>query len=101
MGPNGPKITIFGKKSKFAVYGPNILNFKGVGKNFGTQITGKNTKATCSNCFFCRAWDKIGQQCPFLAKNASFGPNLAGFGSKIHYIWVWTKTFGILISENQ
>ena len=45
MGPNGPKMPIFGQKSQFwvnlAIYGPKILIFMWVSKSFGIHITEK------------------------------------------------------------
>ena len=39
--------------------------------------------------FFLRAWDQMGQKGQYLAKYANFGPNLAVFGPKIHFLeWV-------------
>ena len=38
-----------------------------------------------SALFFGQALDQMGQKCRYLAKNASFGPNLAVFGPKIQF----------------
>ena len=83
-----------------AVFGPKILIFMGVSKSFGTNIS-ENHQDNLSALFFVQALDQRGQKCPYLTKNASFGPNLAVFGPKIHFLGGWNKTFGILISGNQ
>ena len=62
-----------------AVFGPKSLIFMGVGKSFGTNIT-ENYLDNLSALFFGQALDQMGQKCQDLAKNASFGPNLAVFG---------------------
>ena len=64
-----------------AVFGPKILIFMGVSKSFGTNIT-ENHLDNLSALFFGQALDQMGQKCRYLAKNASFGPNLAVFGPK-------------------
>ena len=38
---------------------------------------------------------------PIFGQNASFGSNLAVLGPKIHFLWRWSKSYGILISGNQ
>ena len=65
-----------------ADFGPNILIFRGVSKSFGTNIT-ENHLDNLSALFFGQALDQMGQKCRYLAKNASFGPNLVVFGQKI------------------
>ena len=67
-----------------AVFGPKILVFMGVSKSFGTNIT-ENHLDNLSALFFGHALDQVGQKCQYLAQNASFGPNLAVFGSKIQF----------------
>ena len=67
-----------------AVFGPNILIFRGVSKSFGTNIT-ENLLDNLSALSFGQALDQMGQKCQYLAKNASFGPNLAIFGPKIPF----------------
>ena len=57
--------------------------FMGVSKSFGTNIT-ENHLDNFSALFFVQALDQMGQKYQYLAKNASFGPNLAVFGPKIH-----------------
>ena len=75
-----------------AVFGPNILIFRGVSKRFGTNIT-ENHLDNLSILFFGQASDQMGQKCRYLAKNAKFGPNLAVFGPKILFSlffgWAW------------
>ena len=54
----------------------------GVKKSFGTNIM-ENHLDNLSALFFSQAIDQMGQKCRYLAKNASFGPNLADLGPKI------------------
>ena len=68
-----------------AVFGPKILIFMGVSKSFGNNIT-ENHLDNLSSLFFGHAIDQMGQKCQYLAKNASFGPNLAVFGPKTHFL---------------
>jgi len=75
-----------------AVFGPNILIFRGVSKSFGTNITGNHIHIL-SALFFGRALDQMGQKCQDLAQNASFGPNLAFFGPKIQFLGAGSKNF--------
>ena len=77
-----------------AVFGPNILFFMGVSKNFGTNIT-ENHLDNLSALFFGQALDQMGQKCRYLAQNASFWPNL---GPKSNFLGAGSKNFGILIS---
>ena len=58
-----------------AVFGPKILIFIGVSKSFGTNIT-ENHLGNLSALFFGQPYDQMGQKRPYLAENASFGPNL-------------------------
>ena len=90
MGPNGPKMPIFGQKSQFwaklSRFWPKILIFMGISKRFGTQITeepprqlfrivywsgmgpnGPKMPIFGKKCKFCA---KFGR---FLAKNPFFG----------------------------
>ena len=67
-----------------AVFGPKILIFMGVSKSFGTNIT-ENHLDNLFASFFGQALDQMGQKCRYLAQNASFGPNLAGFWRQIHF----------------
>ena len=55
-----------------AVFGPKILIFMGVSKSFGTNIT-ENHLDNLSALFFGQALDQMGQNCRYLAQNASFG----------------------------
>ena len=55
-------------------------------KSFGTHITEKPPRGTFFALFFCQALDQMGQKCQYLAKNASFGLNLAVFGPKIYFL---------------
>ena len=55
-------------------------------KSFGTNIT-ENHLGNLSALFFGQALDQMFQKCLYLAKNASFGPNLAVFGPKIQFFW--------------
>ena len=86
---NGPKCQYLAKIASFgpnlAVSGPKILIFMGVSKSFGTNIT-ENHPGNLSALFFGQALDQIGQKCQYLAKNSSFGPNLAVFGPKIQFL---------------
>ena len=82
--------------TKFGRFGPQILNFMGVSKSFGTNIT-VNHLDNLSALFFGQAIDQMGQKCRYLAKRADFGPNLAIFGPKIHFFGGGSKTFGTLI----
>ena len=66
-----------------AVFGPKILIFMGVSKSFGTNIT-ENHLDNLSALFFGQALDQMGQKCRYLAKNFSFGQNLAVYGPKFH-----------------
>ena len=66
------------------VFGPEILIFMGVSDSFGTNIT-ENHLDNLSALFFGQALDQMGQKCRYLAQNASFEPNLAVFGPKIHF----------------
>ena len=88
MGQNAnilPKMT---KNAYFgptlAVFGPKILIFRGESESFSTNIT-ENHLNNLSALFFGQALDEMGQKCRSLAKNASFGPNLAIFGPKIQF----------------
>ena len=83
-----------------AVFGPKILIFMGLSKSFGTNTT-ENHFGNLSALFFGQALDQMGQKCRYLAQNASFGPNLAVFGPKIHFLGGRSKTFGTLISGKQ
>ena len=84
-----------------AVFGPNILIFRGVSKSFVTNIT-ENHLDNLAALFFGQALDQMGQKCRYLAKNASFGPNLAVFGPEIQsYLWAGSKNFVTLISGFQ
>ena len=67
-----------------AVFGPNILIFRGVSKSFGTNIT-ENHLDNLSALFFGQSLDQMGQKCRYLAKNASFGQNSAVFGPEIQF----------------
>merc|ERR1711923_545602 len=67
-----------------AIFGPNILIFMGLSKSFGTNIT-ENHFGNLFALFFGHALDQVGQKCRYLAQNASFGPNLAVFGSQIQF----------------
>ena len=48
-------------------------------------LSKENHLDNLSALFFGLALDQMGQKCRYLAKNASFGPNLAVFGPKIHF----------------
>ena len=65
----------------------------GVSKSNGTYR--KNHPDNLSALFFDQTSDQMGQKCPYLAENASFGSNLAVFGPKIHFLGGGGKTFGI------
>ena len=80
--PYVPKKAYFGHN--LAVFGSKILIFMGVSKSFGTNIT-ENHQDNLSALFFGQALDQMGQKCRYLAKNASFGPNLAVFGPKVQF----------------
>ena len=87
----GKKANICSKLTKnayfgpiLAVFGPKILIFMGVSKSFGTNIT-ENHLDNLSALFFGQALDQMGQKCRYLAKNASFGPNLVVFGPEIQF----------------
>ena len=74
-----------------------LKNFLGVllgdiGWGFGTMLAGRGDS---------RVWVQMGQKGCYLAKNVSFGPNLAVFGPKIHILVGWCETFGTLIPGNQ
>ena len=75
MGPNGPKMPISCQES---IFGPKILIPLGVSKSFFTHIT-ENHLGNLFALFFGRALDQLGQECQYLAKNASFGQNLDVF----------------------
>ena len=51
-----------------------------------------------SASFFGQTSDQMDQKCPYLTENASYGPNLAVFGPKIHFWGGGSKTLGTLIS---
>ena len=77
----------------------------GVSKSFGTNIT-ENHLDNLSALFFGQALDQMGQKCRYLAQNASFRPNLAVFGPKIHFFWgqgvkilVWPKNDKLSIAK--
>ena len=80
-----------------AIFGPYILIFRGVSKSFGTNIT-VNYLDNLSALFFGQSLDQMGQKCQYLAKNASFGPNLAVFGPKSNFLGAGSKNFGTLLS---
>ena len=100
----GKKCQYLAKKTNFgpnlAVYGPKFLFFMGVSQSFVTKITEKPPRQLVRIAFWS-AWDQMGQKGRYLAKNASFGSNLAVLGPKFHILGGWNKTFGILISGNQ
>ena len=85
----GPNLAVFGPKSQI---------FMGVSKSFGTKIT-ENHQDNLSALFFGQALDPMGQKCRYLAKNTSFGPNLAVFGPKILNCTGFSKSFGTHIME--
>ena len=64
--------------------GKNVQKMAIFGKSFGTNIT-ENHLDNLSALFLGQALDQMGQKCRYLAKNASFGPNLAVFGPKIQF----------------
>merc|ERR1711867_90601 len=97
-------VNIWPKMTKNAYFGPilvffgqKILIFMGVSKSFGTNTT-EDHFSNLSALFFGQALDQMGQKCRYLARNASFGPNLAVFGPKIQFLGGESKTFGTLIS---
>ena len=55
----------------------------GVTKTFGTNKI-ENHQDNLSALFFGQALDQMGQKCRYLAKNFSFGQNLAVYGPKFH-----------------
>ena len=65
--PKMAKESYFGPS--LSVFGPKIIIFTRLSKRFGTHIT-ENHLRTSFALFFGRAWDKMGQKCQFLAKNA-------------------------------
>ena len=67
------KNTYFGPN--LAVFGSIILFFTGVSKSFGTRITPMHLVCIV----FWSGIEPNGQKCQYLAKNGSFGPNLAFF----------------------
>ena len=77
LGSNGPKMPIFGQKSQIwpGRVWPKNPNFMRVSKSFGTHITEK-PPGQLIRFFLGRALNQMGQKCPYLAKNASFGPKL-------------------------
>ena len=54
-----------------AIFGPNILIFRGVSKSFGTSIT-ENHLDNLSALFFGQAVDQMGQNWPFLGPKSKF-----------------------------
>ena len=82
MGPNGPKMPIFGQKSQFwanlAIYGPKILIFMWVSKSFGIHITEKPPRQLVRIVFRSGIglngpkMPIFGQKCQFLAKFGRF-----------------------------
>ena len=64
----------------------------GVRKSFGTNIT-KNHLDNLSSLFFGQALNQMGQKCPYLAKNATFGQKILFFTGEI-------KSFVTHITEN-
>ena len=99
----GQKCQYLAKKVNFgpnlAVYGPKILTFMWVSKSFGIHKT-ENHLGNLFELFFNQAFDQMGQKCPYLAKYASFGPNLAVYGPKILISMGVSKSFGTNITEN-
>ena len=67
------KNAIFGQH--FAILGQKILIFTGESKSFGTHIMEK-TPRQLVHIDFGQALDQMGQKCPYLAENASFGPKI-------------------------
>ena len=103
----GQNANIWPKMTKNAYFGPNlavfgakILIFMEVSKSFGTHITEKASRQLV-RIVFGRAWDQMNQKGRYLAKNVSFGPNLAAFGPKFQFLEGGSKTFCTLISGNQ
>ena len=86
MGPNGPKMPIFGQKSQFwvnlAVYRPKLLIFTEVSTSFSTSITEKSPMQLVPIVF----WSGIesnGQKMPVLGtKMCNFDPKIWIFGAK-------------------
>ena len=64
-------------------FGPKIQIFMGVSKGFGTHIMEKPPRQLVRIVFWSGNRSN-GPKCRYLAKNASFGPNLAVLGPKIH-----------------
>ena len=98
MQPHVAKIRIFGQN--MAVFWAKNLNFYGREQKFGCKHNGKPPRHLVCIVFWTGiGWN--GQKCQYLAKKASFGPNLAVFGAKIHFLRGWSKTFGTFISGHQ
>ena len=72
-----------------AVYGPKIQFFEAGSKTFGTHITEKPPTQLVRIVF----WSGIGSNGPKMQVMGQIWP-------KIHFLWGWSKTFGILISGN-
>ena len=85
--------------AKFGRFWAKNLNFCGSKYKFWYTFNVKNTKAPCLHCFFGRAWDQMGQKCRYLAKNASFGLDLAVLGPKFIIFIGVSKSFGTHITK--
>ena len=68
-------------RPNLAVFAPKILIFTGFSKRVGAHIMEKLSRQLVA-LFIGQALDQMGQKCPYLTKNASFGPNLDVFGPK-------------------
>ena len=105
FGPKSTKLAGKAYKSPNAYFGPNLVVFgpkflilTGGSKSFSAHIT-ENHLGTLFASFFGRPRDQIGQECQYLAKNVSFGPNLAAFWLKILIVMGVSKSFGTHITE--
>ena len=100
-----PKKSRFGQKCKFLTklgrfMAKNPIIF-GRKQKFWYTLNGKNTWVPYLHCFFSQATDQMGKKCWNLAKNASFGHNLAIFWPNAHLFEEGSKIFATLITGNQ
>merc|ERR1711978_368965 len=83
-----------------AVFGPKILNFMGVRKRFGTNIT-ENHLDNLSALFFDQFLDQMGQNADIWPKMPVLGQILPFLGPKSNFLGARSKNFGTLISRFQ
>ena len=105
MGPNGPKMPIFGKKyqflTKFGRLRAKNPNFFGTKKKFWYPYNRKTTWASCPHCFWVGHWIKWAKNYGIWPKMSVLGQIWPFLGQKSIFWGERSKTFVILIPGNQ